>query len=181
MRISFDLDDTLILSGKNSSYEAPIRFPYSIFYKERLRKGTVNLFKELSSLGYELCVYTTSERSEKYIKKLFQLYGIKLRLVINQMLHQRIVQGDRKEIMPSKVPSRFGIDLHIDDDISVKQNGIQHGFNVLILSTDDNEWDKKVLDEARRIMKLKGSRVTANSQVRNADSSETKVNKELRE
>jgi|LSQX01.2.fsa_nt_gb hypothetical protein len=38
MKISFDLDDTLILSGKNAFYEPPIKFPYSIFYRECLRK-----------------------------------------------------------------------------------------------------------------------------------------------
>ena len=67
----------------------------------------------------------------------------------------KVVQGNRKEIMPSKVPSRFGIDLHIDDDVSVKQNGIQFGFNVLIISKDDIEWTVKVLNEAKRIKKTK--------------------------
>ncbi|HOV28141.1 MAG TPA: hypothetical protein PK566_17525 [Pseudobacteroides sp.] len=59
--------------------------------------------------------------------------------------------------MPSKVPSKFGIDLHIDDDISVKQNGMQFGFNVLIISKDDKDWSLKVLNEAKRIMKIKGT------------------------
>jgi hypothetical protein len=50
----------------------------------------------------------------------------------------------------------FGIDLHIDDDISVKQNGIQYGFNVLIVNKNDEDWDYKVLNEANRIIKIKG-------------------------
>ncbi|HEX9061282.1 MAG TPA: HAD family hydrolase [Clostridia bacterium] len=155
MKISFDLDDTLILTGENCLYEDSIKFPYSILYKERLRKGTVNLCKELASLGYDICVYTTSERSTRYISKLFKLYGIKLNNIVNQKIHMNIVQGNRKEIMPSKVPSRFGIDLHIDDDVSVRQNGVQYGFKVLIVDKNDGEWDQKVLNEARRIIKLK--------------------------
>lgn len=59
--------------------------------------------------------------------------------------------------MPSKVPSKFGIDLHIDDDTSVKQNGVQFGFNVLILSKTDTEWTVKVLEEAKRIKRIKES------------------------
>ena len=78
MKISFDLDDTLILSGEGCLYEAPLKFPYSIFYKERLRKGTVNLYRELVDLGYEIYIYTTSERSVRYINNLFRLYNIKL-------------------------------------------------------------------------------------------------------
>lgn len=151
MRISFDLDDTLILSGKGCLYEKPLRFPYSILCKERLRKGTVNLCNELKSIGYDIIVYTTSERSVQYIRRLFRSYGIKFSNIVNQKIHQSIVQGNRKEIMPSKVPSKFGIDLHIDDDMSVKQNGIQFGYSVLIINKDDENWTQKVLDEAIRI------------------------------
>jgi len=157
MRISFDLDDTLILTEKDAVYENPVRPVKALFFKEKLRKGIRNLCEELRSLGYEICVYTTSERSIGYIKSLFNVYGIKLSNVINKRVHEEVVQGHRKEIMPSKVPSKFGIDLHIDDDISVKQNGIQFGFKVLIISKDDKEWDIKVLDEAKRIKKIKES------------------------
>jgi len=155
MKISFDLDDTLILTNKDAIYENPVRSLKAFFYKEKLRSGIKELCEELKTLGYEICVYTTSERSIGYIKSLFGIYGIKLYNVINQRVHKEVVQGKRKEIMPSKVPSKFGIDLHIDDDISVKQNGIQFGFNVLIVSKDDKDWNLKVLDEARRIKKIK--------------------------
>ena len=157
MKISFDLDDTLILTCKNAIFEKPVSRFKAFFFKEKLRKGIIDLCKELKALGYEICVYTTSERSIGYIKSLFSIYGIKLHSVINNKVHMEFVQGKRKEIMPSKVPSRFGIDLHIDDDISVKQNGIQFGFNVLIISKDDKEWTLKILNEAKRIKKIKES------------------------
>lgn len=151
MKISFDLDDTLILTDKDAVYEKPVKHFKAFFFKEKLREGIRELCKELKYLGYKICVYTTSERSIRYIKSLFDVYGIKLHSVINLQVHMKVVQGNRKEIMPSKVPSRFGIDLHIDDDVSVKQNGIQFGFNVLIISKDDIEWTVKVLNEAKRI------------------------------
>jgi len=157
MKISFDLDDTLILTNKDAIYEKPVRGFKALFFKEKLRKGIIALCEELKSLGFDICVYTTSERSISYIKHLFDVYGIKLSNVINQKIHNEFVQGTRKEIMPSKVPSKFGIDLHIDDDISVKQNGMQFGFNVLIISKDDKDWSLKVLNEAKRIMKIKGT------------------------
>lgn len=79
------------------------------------------------------------------------MYGIKLANIINLEIHQKKVQGNRKEILPSKLPSKFGIQLHIDDDITVKQNGILYGFKVLILDRNDEEWVQKVLDEASRL------------------------------
>ena len=155
MKISFDLDDTLILTNKDAIYENPVKCIRALLYKEKLRKGIIVLCEELKYLGFEICVYTTSERSVGYIKNLFGIYGIKLSNVINQKVHKKIAQGTRKEVMPSKVPSKFGINLHIDDDISVKQNGTQFGFNVLIISRDDNDWCLKVLNEAKRIKKIK--------------------------
>ncbi|NLW46247.1 MAG: HAD family hydrolase [Firmicutes bacterium] len=154
MKISFDLDDTLILTNEGALHEQPIKRLYSVFYKERLRKGIINLCKELSGLGFDICVYTTSERSFIYIKGLFKMYGINLHTVINQKTHMSVVQGNRKEIMPSKVPSKFGINLHIDDDRSVKENGIQFGFNVCIISKEDEVWDQKVIEEAKRIKRM---------------------------
>lgn len=155
MRISFDLDDTLIISDKGSKYEEITLLWRKFFYKEKLRYGIKKLCKDLINLGYEICVYTTSNRSVNYIKRLFRLYGVKITIVINLEVHENIVQRNRKEIMPSKVPSKFGIDLHIDDDISVKQNGIQYGFNVLIIRKNDDNWCEKVISEAIRIKKLK--------------------------
>ena len=128
----------------------------AFFFKEKLRKGIIELCKELKALGYEICVYTTSERSIGYIKSLFSIYGIKLHSVINNKVHMEFVQGKEKKLCHQRFP-RFGIDLHIDDDISVKQNGIQFGFNVLIISKDDKEWTLKILNEAKRIKKIKES------------------------
>ncbi len=48
----------------------------------------------------------------------------------------------------------FGIHLHIDDDVTVRQNGVQHGFRVLIIDRDDHEWAGKVLQEALRVKAL---------------------------
>jgi hypothetical protein len=95
MKISFDLDDTLILTNEGALHEQPIKRLYSIFSKEKLRKGIINLCKELSGLGYDICVYTTSERSPAYIKRLFKMYGINLHTIINQKLHMSVVQGNR--------------------------------------------------------------------------------------
>jgi hypothetical protein len=155
MKVSFDLDDTLILSHGSRLCEPPPRFPFSLFYRERLRKGTAALCHELSALGCEICVYTTSERPTGYIRRLFRLHGIRLGIVVNRQIHEALVQGNRKEIMPSKVPSRFGIALHVDDDATVRDNGIAHGFRVLIVNRDDDAWAGKVLNELKKIMKMK--------------------------
>ncbi len=98
----------------------------------------------------ELWIYTTSYRSESYIRKLFKHYGIKVDSVVNGHRHAREVQGSKKEAMPSKYPGRYRIDLHIDDDISVAQNGRIYGFDVFIVGEQDDDWDKKIIQEIER-------------------------------
>lgn len=48
--------------------------------------------------------------------------------------------------MPSKYPSKYRIDLHIDDDVSVLQNGKLYGFKVYLIGSQDDDWTKKILD-----------------------------------
>ena len=155
MRISFDLDDTLFVSEKKFKTERVPQFPFNLLYKERLRQGTVRLMKKLCAEGVEVWIYTTSFRSERYIRSLFALYGIRPDAVVNGEKHAREVQGTRLEAMPSKYPSRYKIDLHVDDDVSVLQNGRTYGFRVLIVGEQDDAWTDKVWDEVEKIRGIK--------------------------
>ena len=155
MRISFDLDDTLFVSEKKFKTEKAPRFPFNLLYKEQLRQGTVGLMKRLCAEGVEVWIYTTSFRSERYIRGLFALYGIRPDAVVNGERHAREVQRTRKDAMPSKYPSRYKIDLHIDDDVSVLQNGRTYGFRVLIVGEQDDEWADKIWNEVEKIRGMK--------------------------
>lgn len=151
MIVSFDLDDTLFVSGNNFKTEPPLKFPMCIIYKERLRAGTVALMNYIRSQNIMLWIYTTSYRSERYIRGLFRSYGIRLDNVINGEKHAKEVQADRADGMPSKYPSKYRIDLHIDDDISVLQNGKIYGFNVFLVGEQDDDWVEKIKTEIERI------------------------------
>lgn len=151
MIVSFDLDDTLFVSPDNFKVEDELWFPFNKIYKERLRSGTVSLLQELQDMGIKIWIYTTSFRSERYIRNLFRLYGIRLDSVVNGARHAKEVQGDKSEPMPSKYPGRYRIALHIDDDVSVLQNGRVYGFKVHLIGTQDDNWDKKILEQIRCI------------------------------
>ena len=151
MIVSFDLDDTLFVSEKTFQTEPPLPFPLRLLYKERLRAGTVALLRRLREQGHQVWIYTTSYRSERYIRGLFRCYGIRLDRVINGETHQKEVQAGRAEGMPSKYPSRYRIGLHVDDDVSVWQNGKVYGFRVLLVGPQDDGWEDKILDEVARI------------------------------
>lgn len=155
MIVSFDLDDTLFVDPHKFDTELPLRFPYILIYKERLRLGTIQLLTKIRENDISLWVYTTSYRSEKYIKSLFRCYGIKIDNVINGERHQKEVQGNKSQVMPSKYPSKYRIDLHIDDDVSVYQNGIRYGFKVFLIKNEDVDWVSNIWNEIERIKNMK--------------------------
>lgn len=154
MIISFDLDDTLFVPEKGFKTEPKLKFPFNLIYKEKLRSGTVELMKFIRDQNIKLWIYTTSYRSEKYIRGLFRCYGIRLDNIINGKKHSEEVQAGRAEGMPSKYPSKYRIDLHIDDDITVAQNGKIYGYNVFIVGGQDDEWTVKIKKEIERIKKI---------------------------
>ena len=140
MRISFDIDDTLVC-GPTVPAEQHISWWRRWQYPEHLRQGTRALMQELSRQQCDIWLYTTSYRSPRYLRGWFRSLGIRLGGVVNQHLHERIVgrQG------PSKYPPAFGIDLHIDDSVGVWQEGKRHHFSVVVVSPSDPDWTSRVL------------------------------------
>lgn len=155
MIVSFDLDETLFVNSEKVPAENSLDFPLDRIYRDRLRKGTPELLQWINRNNIELWIYTTSFRSERYIKGIFRNYSIKIDNIINGKRHAKEVQGNNTEIMPSKYPSKYHIDLHVDDEISVYQNGISYGFRVYLLKENDTHWINNIRKEILRIQKLK--------------------------
>ena len=68
-----------------------------------------------------------------------KLHGIRLDGVINQQRHNREAQA-----RCTKHPPSFGIDLLIDDSEGVRIEGERHGFRMLAVLPDDEQWVQKV-------------------------------------
>ena len=153
MRVSFDLDEVLFVFPENVKAEPELKFPWNRIYKERLRLGTPDLINGLQKLGYEVWVYTSSYRTEKYIKGLFRHYGVKFDGIVNATRHLKEVQRDSKQILPQKVPSRYRIALHVDDETVICSYGREFGFEAFQLDGPDDEWKEKVIARAEEVKK----------------------------
>ena len=154
MRVSFDLDEVLFVSPRTHKTEPPPAFPFNKFFPERLRLGTPDVIRTLQELGYEVWVYTSSFRSERYIRTLFRLYGIRFDGIVNGERHLREVQRDNKTILPQKMPSRYRISLHIDDEAVICSLGPQYGFRTYQLDAQDDDWKEKIIARAGQVKKL---------------------------
>jgi len=151
MRVSFDLDEVLFVSPETHKTEPALPFPLNRIFKERLRLGTPELINRLQDMGYEVWIYTSSFRSIRYIKMLFFFYGVKFDDIVNGSRHLKEVQRNRKEILPQKLPNRYRISLHIDDESIVCSMGRQYGYNTYQLDAEDDSWKEKIIERAGEI------------------------------
>src|SRR5262245_2237484 len=150
MRISFDIDDTLVCSPPVPT-EQNVPWWRRWWYPELLRRGTKTLMQELLARRCQLWIYTTSYRSPRYLRWWFASFGIPIYGVVNQNRHERVVKRSGYPFYPpSKYPPAFGIDLHVDDSDGVAMEGKQFGFNVVVVSPEDLEWTARVLEAVDR-------------------------------
>lgn len=146
MRISFDLDDTLICYGDGAASEPRLPWYSRLFLDdEPLRLGAPALMRNLQAHGWDVCIYTTSQRDPVAVRRWLRRHGVSVLTVINQNVHDsRLGSGPQRRI-PSKNPAAFRIDLHVDDSDGVRQEGEEHGFRVVVVSPEDQQWAEKVL------------------------------------
>ena len=154
MRVSFDLDEVLFVLPETHKTEPPLIFPFNRIFRERLRLGTPDLIRTLQGMGYEVWVYTSSFRSEGYIKTLFRLYGVVFDGIVNGNRHLKEVQRNNRIIMPQKLPNRYRISLHIDDETIVCSLGRQYGYHAYQLEAQDDDWKEKIIARAEEVRKI---------------------------
>jgi hypothetical protein len=140
VRISFDVDDTLVCDS-SVPFELFVPRWKRLWYPERLRHGTQDLMRALLDRRHEIWIYTTSYRSPSYVRGWFRSFRIRISGVVNQDRHERVL-GRRG---PSKYPPAFGINLHVDDSTGVAEEGRRHGFAVVVVAPDDLEWAARVI------------------------------------
>ena len=154
MRVSFDLDEVLLVSPETHKTEPPLPFPLRMIFQERLRLGTPDLIRALQVQGYEVWVYTSSFRSEHYIKTLFRLYGVQFDGIVNGSRHLKEVQRDNRTVLPQKLPNRYRISLHVDDETVICSLGRQYGFRTYQLEAQDDNWKEKIIAQAEKIKRM---------------------------
>jgi hypothetical protein len=152
MRISFDLDDTLVCYRDGAVNER--RLPWYVRLcaeDEPLRLGAPALICELQARGWEVCIYTTSQRDPAAVRRWLRRHGVAVSMIINKDVHDSRLNCDPRRRPPTKNPAAFGIDLHVDDSDGVQEEGREHGFRVAVVLWDDPQWVEKVLLAAEQI------------------------------
>ncbi|MDF2188754.1 hypothetical protein [Paraflavitalea sp. CAU 1676] len=147
LRISFDLDDTLIAYSFPFATE-PRQWWQKLLGQERLRAGTVALIKSLQAEGHSISIYTSSLRPVRRIRMLLRSYDIRVEQVINRQIHLKTVPVNKQQC--SKYPPAFGIDIHVDDSTGLAIEGNQHKFKTIIVAMDQEDWTKYIWNEIEK-------------------------------
>ena len=156
MRISFDLDDTLICYRPGAPCEPALPWYWRwLGGNEPLRRGAVKLMRELRQSGWEIWIYTTSHRNTSAVRWWLWCHGIQAVQVINQHIHDTTLRCTPNDHVPSKNPRAFGIDLHVDDSVGVRVEGERHGFHVVLVSPENETWTESVLSAAAEFLSLR--------------------------
>lgn len=150
MRVSFDLDDTLICWQKEVACE-PARSPLLKWWlNEPLRQGTRALIAELKQSGCEVWICTSSMRSPLLVRLWLLMYGVRVGKIVTQDTYAAHLRRFPDSHPPSKNPRAFGIDLHIDDSEGVKREGEMYSFDVLVIDPNDVDWAARVVEEVKQ-------------------------------
>lgn len=154
LRISFDIDDTLACQALHSDAE-PSRLPEFVhrWLGEPLRIGTRSLIRELRRRNCSVWIYTSSGRTPAYIRRWLMLHGIHVDGVVNSVRHKHALTERGLSHAPSKLPSAFDIDLHVDDSEGVQIEGLYHGFRVVVVRPDDQQWAQQVLGAVAQVQR----------------------------
>jgi hypothetical protein len=151
MRVSFDLDDTLICYQQGVPRERS-RIPFFLkpWLNEPMRQGTRELIAALKQKGCDVWICTSSSRSPFLVHAWLAFYGISVGHVVTQETYTAYLRRFPDSKPPSKNPRAFGIKLHIDDSEGVKREGELYGFDVLVIAPEDTRWAEIVMEEVDR-------------------------------
>lgn len=151
MKLSIDLDDTILVR-----YDFPFKEPDTTplirgAITEYFRAGTRSLFEFLETTNFEVGVYTNSYRGKSALEAWFQENSFKISFVINQQIHDGLVDQQKdRYTLPDKCPHLFGIEVHIDDLKTIKENCEKFETKVILADTSE-DWAVKVINELKSV------------------------------
>lgn len=164
-RATLDLDEVVFKSEDKKGLEKPLGFPYNLRYKQRLRLGIPALFYALSKRGYDIWVYSSNYYSIDDIRDFFRCYHVYVDGIITG-LAKKNAQTNKKSIKIEKLmSSKYGITLHIDDDMLLRTKKQTAEFEEYKLDVPPEEWAKKaitIIEEIERNEKKKQRRQDEN-------------------
>ena len=144
-RATLDLDEVVFKSEDKKGLEKPLGFPYNLRYKQRLRLGIPALFYALSKRGYDIWVYSSNYYSIDDIRDFFRCYHVYVDGIITGLAKKNAQTNKKSNKIEKLMSSKYGITLHIDDDMLLRTKKQTAEFEEYKLDVPPEEWAKKAI------------------------------------
>ncbi len=164
-RATLDLDEVVFKSEDKKGLEKPLGFPYNLRYKQRLRLGIPALFYALSKRGFDIWVYSSNYYSIDDIRDFFRCYHVYVDGIITGLAKKNAQTNKKSNKIEKLMSSKYGITLHIDDDMLLRTKKQTAEFEEYKLDVPPEEWAKKaitIIEEIERNEKKKQRRQDEN-------------------
>ncbi len=145
MRVTFDFDEVIFVNDNRLS-EKELSFPFSLFYKEKLKSGVPALFNFLIKKGYDIWVYSENYYSIDYIKALFNKYHASVSGIVTGTAKKNNMGAEAKKRIAEHIADKYKCTLHIDNDSILKTFSDSKEFEEYSLDCSEADWSKKIME-----------------------------------
>lgn len=112
----------------------------ALVYKPHLRRGTLELMRELQRAGWEICIYTLGSLPRQRVSLYFALNGIRIGQVVTGKEHLRAYKQGEAPSVSFKHGPAFGFDVVVDDKEITMRAGQRYGFATVLATTRYEDW-----------------------------------------
>ena len=151
-RVTLDLDEVVFCEGDEPA-EKGLSFPFSRWYKERIRRGVPALLHYLSKQDYDIWVYTAKYYSFEYIRSYFRHYSVRLDGIVTGSARKGWLGEEARKRMEELMRNQYKETLHIDSASVVRTGQIGKRYEVHSVEVSAAEWAQTVMKIVEDITK----------------------------
>ena len=144
-RVSMDLDEVVFASEHDTDVEPGLSFPFSMWYKERLRAGIPALFNFFSANGYDIWVYTSKYYSMDHLTKLFKHYHVKVNGMVTGVARAEANLIQKQDNFKRLIAEKYKYTLSIDREAILQIFGRGDGFNEYDINPKNDNWSSEIM------------------------------------
>ena len=145
-RAVLDLDEVVFCGEGDSNCEKAPGFPFSKFYKDRIRIGIPALFHFLNSHGYDIWVYTPKYYSLDYIRHLFMHYRVRVTGIVTGTARKGPRDKDTIRELDKMLETKYKSVTHIDLDTVFRTVKDSKEIESHQLDSSASVWSGKVME-----------------------------------
>lgn len=155
-RAALDLDEVVFGTEGTEGADAlekPLPFPFSRFYKNRLRLGIPALFRFLAVNGYDIWVYSSEFYSMDYIRQLFNLHHVRVTGIVTGTDRKQQAASEFRKRVDGMIAQHYPVTLSIDREALLRVDSRTHDCEEFALSGSAVEWSHEIIEKIGRLEK----------------------------